>query len=76
MPKSNVEYRPAKIERNVKPYAETRSCLDRLGWKSKFIWKCEDASGVAKVAKELGEWRPYPVAERLGAMRLTIYQST
>ena len=55
MPKSNVEYWTAKIERNVKRDAETRSKLDRLGWKSRVIWECEIVSGVASLLDELCE---------------------
>ncbi len=55
MPKSNVEYWTGKIERNVKRDAETRSRLDRLGWKSRVIWECEVASGIERVSQELTE---------------------
>ena len=53
MPKSNIEYWKAKIERNVSRDSRTRRELENLGWKWRVIWECEIASGVECVSKEL-----------------------
>ena len=55
MPRSNVEYWTAKIERNVRRDHRTRFELDRLGWKSRVIWECEIASGVERLLEELSQ---------------------
>ena len=55
MPKSNVEYWTAKIERNVKRDDQVRSELNGLGWKWRVIWECEIASGIERLSKELRE---------------------
>ena len=53
MPRSNVEYWTAKIERNVNRDAQTRSELEHLGWKWRVIWECDISSGVISVLEEL-----------------------
>ena len=55
MPKSNVEYWTAKIERNVTRDEQTRSKFISLGWKWRVIWECEIVSGVARLLKELSK---------------------
>ena len=55
MPKSNVDYWTAKIERNVRRDDRTRFELDRLGWKSRVIWECEISSGVERLLEELSQ---------------------
>ena len=57
MPKSNVEYWTAKIDRNVERDERTRFELGRLGWKWRVIWECETSSGVERISKELQEGR-------------------
>ena len=53
MPKSNVEYWTAKIERNATRDRKTRGALERLGWKHRVIWECEVSAGVERLCDEL-----------------------
>lgn len=53
MPKTNVEYWKAKIERNVNRDAQTRSELTRLGWECQVIWECDISTGVKSVLEVL-----------------------
>ena len=55
IPKSNVEYWSAKIDRNVERDGQTRSELNRLGWKWRVIWECEIVTGVERLSKELSQ---------------------
>ena len=55
MPKSNVEYWTAKINRNVDRDNQVRYELEHLGWKWRVIWECEVASGVERLSMELCE---------------------
>ena len=55
MPKSNVEYWKAKIERNTRRDDQTRSTLESIGWRARIIWECEIIKGVACLSRELGK---------------------
>lgn len=58
MPKSNVEYWTAKIDRNVNRDRRTHCELERLGWKCRVIWECDIAAGVKCLSRELSEGGP------------------
>ena len=55
LPKSNVDYWKAKIDRNVSRDLEVRDALERLGWKWRVIWGCDLPSGIDRISKELSE---------------------
>ncbi|WP_084199490.1 very short patch repair endonuclease [Noviherbaspirillum autotrophicum] len=41
VPKSNIDYWKPKLERNQERDLQSRSSLERLGWKVLTVWECE-----------------------------------
>jgi len=53
IPKSNVEFWRAKLERNVKRDRKAVRDLRAMGWDVKVVWECEIPKDVGEAAEKL-----------------------